>query len=124
MQGGRTIMKPETAARLLVTRREAVRVGFGAAAAALLPASATTLRMMYPIRVPSPDYAFIWAGDELGYFREEGLKLDIQPTAGSVDSVRLTAVGQGDLSVAGCDGVVIGRTQGQNMRCCFVHAQR
>ena len=154
-----------------VTRREAVKLGMGAAAAALLaacapaaqpsptaapkpaapapapagspeaapaaqpaaaspaaapaaPASVTTLRMMYPIRVPSPDYAFIWAGDELGYFREEGLKLDIQPTAGSVDSVRLTAVGQGDLSVAGCDGVVIGRTQGQNMRCCFVHAQR
>src|SRR5205814_3991073 len=51
-------------------------------------------------------------------------KLDIQPTGGSVDSVRLTAVGQGDLSVAGCDGMVIARTQGQNMRCGFVHAQK
>ena len=38
--------------------------------------------------------------------------------------MRLTAVGQGDLSVAGCDGLVIARTQGQKLKCCFVHAQQ
>src|SRR5665213_982951 len=106
----------------------AASLGFAAAIALPLPIRAqsplTEVTLLFPRLAPGSDYSFLWAADALGYFREEGLKVNVQPTGGSPEVARLVAAGQGDIGIAGAEAIIVGAGKGLPIRDVFCIQQR
>jgi NitT/TauT family transport system substrate-binding protein len=81
----------------------------------------TKITVLFPQQAPSPDWPHLWVADEMGYYREENLEVEIQPTQGSVDSVRLLSVSRGDISLAGSDALLITAAQGAPVKAVYTH---
>lgn len=111
-------------------RRDFIAGALGAAAALALPASVraqnplTDVTVLFPRLAPGADYSFLWAADALGYFRDEGLKVSVQPTGGSPDVARLIAAGQGDIGIAGAEATIVAASKGLPIRDVFCIQQR
>jgi len=81
-----------------------VAVVLGAAAT---PAEAQLKRVKYTTDFGYPGrYAFLWVAIEKGYFREEGIELEIFPGKGSGDAIKQVAAGVVDIGF-GDAGVVM-----------------
>ena len=92
-----------------------------------LPASAqslTEITCLFPRLTPGADYSFLWGADALGFFRDEGLKVTIQPTGGSPEVARLVAAGQGDIGIAGSEATIMSAAKGLPVRDVFCIQQK
>jgi NitT/TauT family transport system substrate-binding protein len=110
-------------------RRGFIAGALGVAAALALPAAVraqalTEVTVLFPRLAPGSDYSFLWAADALGYFREEGLKVAVQPTGGSPDVARLIAAGQGDIGISGAEAIIVAASKGLPLRDVFCIQQR
>jgi NitT/TauT family transport system substrate-binding protein len=113
-----------------VRRREFIAGSLGAAAALALPrpsaaqGALTDVTVLFPRLAPGSDYSFLWAADALGYFRDEGLKVSVQPTGGSPDVARLIAAGQGDIGISGAEAIIVAASKGLPIRDVFCIQQQ
>ncbi len=111
-------------------RHDFIAASLGLAAAITFPApiraqsSLTEITVLFPRLAPGPDYSFLWAAKALGYFRAEGLKVNVQPTGGSSAVARLIAAGQGDIGIAGAEAIIVGAGKGLPIRDVFCIHQR
>lgn len=83
-------------------------LALAAASVSLGGATAQTLekfRFAYSSNVPGADSTFLFAGKELGFFKEEGIDLEIQPSQGIVASTSLVASGAVDVSSGGLEAL-------------------
>lgn len=87
-------------------------------------AELTDITVLFARLTPGPDYSFLWAADALGYFREEGLNVKIQPTKGSPEVARLLAAGQGDFGIPGAEATIISVSKGLPIKDVFCIQQR
>lgn len=101
-----------------VSRRKAVTLAASSIAAAALGRSAwaqsgqlqkATLRLNY---VPNAEHAPYYLGLKKGFYKEQGVDLQILPGTGSNDTVRLVGAGNDMFGVAVADAVVTGRGRG------------
>ncbi len=60
---------------------------------------------------PNTNHVGVFVADELGYFAEEGIEIDILPY-GSTPTAQLVSAGEADFGIAGQAGVQMGRTSG------------
>jgi NitT/TauT family transport system substrate-binding protein len=84
----------------------------------------TDVTVLFARLAPGPDYSFLWAAQALGYFRQEGLNVTIQPTAGSPEVTRLVAAGQGDIGLPGAEATIMGVSKGLPLKDVFCIQQR
>jgi NitT/TauT family transport system substrate-binding protein len=61
---------------------------------------------------PNAEHAPYYLGQQLGYYAEEGIELEILPGTGSGNAVRLVGTGDSPFGVAIADALVLGRAQG------------
>jgi NitT/TauT family transport system substrate-binding protein len=103
---------------LVVSRRKAVTLAASSIAVAALGGSAwaqsgqlqkATLRLNY---VPNAEHAPYYLGLKKGFYKEQGVDLQILPGTGSNDTVRLVGAGNDMFGVAVADAVVTGRSRG------------
>jgi NitT/TauT family transport system substrate-binding protein len=101
-----------------VSRRKAVVLAASSIAAATLPRAGwaqseqlrkATLRLNY---VPNAEHAPYYLGLKKGFYKEQGVDLQILPGTGSNDTVRLVGAGNDMFGVAVADAVVTGRGRG------------
>lgn len=72
-----------------------------------------TLRMSW---MPYTDDAFFLIGQEKGFYKEEGIELEILPSDGSSTCVKIIASGENDFGYASADTVLIGRIKGMPLK--------
>jgi NitT/TauT family transport system substrate-binding protein len=61
---------------------------------------------------PNAEHAPYYLGQQLGYYAEEGIELEILPGTGSGNAVTLVGTGDSPFGVAIADALVLGRAQG------------
>ena len=88
------------------------------------PAKLSDVTVLFARLAPGPDYSFLWAAKALGYFEQEGLNVQIQPTAGSPEVTRLVAAGQGDIGLPGAEATIMGVSKGLPLKDVFCMQQR
>jgi len=88
----------------------------GLAIVAVLPARAedinvdkVTLRMSW---FPYADYAMYMIGIKKGFYRQEGIEVDVQPTKGSSLTTQLIGNREAEFASASADAALIARTKG------------
>jgi NitT/TauT family transport system substrate-binding protein len=60
----------------------------------------------------------------LGYFKDEGLKLEYQTSQGGTQVVQLLSAGKADVGLAAVPGVILGRQQGINIVASYNYLRR
>jgi NitT/TauT family transport system substrate-binding protein len=80
--------------------------------------------LAYSSSVPGSDSTFLFAGKQLGFFRDEGIDLEIQTTAGTVAASGFVASGAMDLALGGLEGVPGHVIQGVPIKAVYVYAHR
>src|SRR4051794_23477476 len=60
---------------------------------------------------PNAVHSFLYVADEKGYFKEEGIDLDIQFPANPTDPINLAASGQVTLGITYQPDVIVARTE-------------
>jgi NitT/TauT family transport system substrate-binding protein len=98
--------------RFLLGSGAALALSAGPRIVRAAPAKLTDVTVLFARLTPGPDYSFLWAADALGYFREEGLNVTVQPTNGSPEVARLVAAGQGDFGLPGAEATIISVSKG------------
>lgn len=61
---------------------------------------------------PNAVHSFLFAAEEQGYFKEEGLKVKLQTPADTNDALKLVATGKADLAISYQMQVAISRSEG------------
>lgn len=72
-----------------------------------------TLRMSW---IPATDDAFFLIGQEKGFYKKEGIELEILHSDGSSTCVKIIASGANDFGYASADTVLIGRIKGMPLK--------
>ncbi|KYH29592.1 MULTISPECIES: ABC transporter substrate-binding protein [Clostridium] len=62
---------------------------------------------------PNAVHAFLYAAEDQGYFKEEGLKVNLITPAGTEDGIKLVATGKADLAISYPKQVILSR--GENI---------
>lgn len=73
------------------------------------------LRLAINNPVLEPGIAFLWIGQALGYFEEEGLTVEIAPSQGAAEATQWVAAGRVDLAVPQGSAMVNAAAQGQDL---------
>jgi NitT/TauT family transport system substrate-binding protein len=104
-----------------VPRARALLVALGLSAAALASAGAAQARMDAPAQQPLAKIvygtgfgvlgrdAFVHVASRLGYYRAEGIEVEIVPGAGTVDTMRQLVSGRRDIGFGDVNAVVLTR---------------
>jgi NitT/TauT family transport system substrate-binding protein len=110
---------------MALTRRQfglsAIALGSIAACGSSMAQPVEKLRIAYANGVPSSDTTFIFAAKQLGFFKEQGLDVEIQTTAGTVAAAGLVASGAMDLAIGGLEPVPGYVAKGVPMKAVYVH---
>lgn len=67
-----------------------------------------------------PNHAFMTLAKHLGYYTEEGLDVELLGINGSNESVKLVASGQLDIAYAGAIPMILGRSQGMDLKAVYM----
>jgi NitT/TauT family transport system substrate-binding protein len=95
-------------------------VTFGA-----VPASAQT-KVTYLLTAPAPDVAQAPHSSvpaALGFWKESGLDVEVQPTSGSSGAVQLVIAGTADCTMATIEPLIIGRQKGAKIVAVYNHVR-
>ena len=118
---------------LHVSQRAAMLGGLAAVAPPLLAGCGSStssgkqlkeITMLFARQAPDSDYAPLFAPVTLGYFAQEGLKVNFQYTSGSPEVVKLLNAGQGDVGMPGADATMIARVAGADIQDYFTSDQK
>ncbi len=82
------------------------------------------LILAYSSTVPGSDSTFLFAGKQLGFFKEQGVDLDIQTTGGTVGASGFIASGVMEVALGGLEAMPGYVLQGVPMRAVYVYANR
>ena len=66
--------------------------------------------------IPSGNHFGVFAAKERGFFRDADVDVDIQRGYGSGDTLKRVAIGTADIGIADAASVIIGRTNGLNVK--------
>lgn len=93
--------------RVLATLATSIRLSAGLA---LVPAHAQTPRKLTLVLdlLPNGEYAAFFLALDKGWYREEGLDVEILRGSGGLDTVKRIAAGQGDVGIADFSTIVAG----------------
>lgn len=90
-----------------------------------LPAAAKT-KVTYLLTAPNPDVAQAPHSSvpaALGFWKEAGLEVDVQPTSGSSGAVQLVIAGTADCTMATVEPLIIGRQKGAKIVAVYNHVR-
>jgi NitT/TauT family transport system substrate-binding protein len=102
-----------------MTRRNFVRNGAAAAAAATFPrpAIAQPIKLRYTLSwLPTGQYAFIYSARQLGYFKKRGIELEISRGYGSMAAIQAVASGQFEMGGAQTGANLLSIMKGLDLR--------
>lgn len=80
--------------------------------------------LAYSSNVPGSDSTFLFAGKQLGFFKDEGIDLEIQSTGGTVASAGLIASGAMDIALGGLEAMPGYVEKGVPMKAVYVYTYR
>lgn len=83
-----------------------------------------TVRLAYSSTAPGSDSAFLFAGKQLGFFKDQGIDLDIQSTGGTVASAGFIASGAMDIALGGLEAMPGYVEKGVPMKAIYVYSYR
>lgn len=101
-------------------------------AALLVPAWAGTasaqglqkLTLAYSVPVPGSDSTFLFAGKQLGFFKDHGIDLEINPTQGTVAATGFIVSGAADIGLGGIEAAPGYVLQGVPIKVIYVYTYR
>lgn len=82
------------------------------------------LRLAYASNVPGPDSVFLFAGKQLGFFKDEGIDLEIQIAGGTTAAAAFVASGTSDVALGGLEAMPGYLERGVAMKAIYVYAYR
>ena len=82
------------------------------------------LRMVYSSNTPGSDSTFLFAGKQLGFFKDEGIDLQIDLAAGNTAAMAVLAAGRADVSIGGPEPIVNYASKGVGMKSIYVYAHQ
>jgi NitT/TauT family transport system substrate-binding protein len=82
------------------------------------------LLLAYASPVPGSDSTFLFAGKQLGFFKEQGVDLEIQTTPGTVAASGFIASGAMDVALGGLEALPGYVLQNVPMKAVYVYANR
>jgi NitT/TauT family transport system substrate-binding protein len=95
----------------------------------MLPAPAGTqelqkLKLAYASVAPGSDSTFLFAGKQLGFFKDQGIDLDIQNGGGAVGATSLVASGASDLALGAVEAMPGQILRGAPMKAIYMYSYR
>lgn len=84
----------------------------------------TKLRIAYASVAPGSDSTFLFAGQQLGYFKEQGIDLDIQISGGAVAAAGFVASGAADLGLGALEPLPGYVQKGVPMKAVYLYSYR
>src|SRR5512132_2303563 len=82
------------------------------------------LLLAYSSPVPGSDSTFLFAGKQLGFFKDQGVDLEIQTTGGTVAAAGFIASGAMEVALGGLEAVPGYVLQNVPMKTVYVYANR
>jgi NitT/TauT family transport system substrate-binding protein len=82
------------------------------------------LLLAYSSPVPGSDSTFLFAGQQLGFFKEQGVDVEIQTTPGTVAASAFIASGAMDIALGGLEALPGYVVQNVPMKAVYVYANR
>ncbi len=77
--------------------------------------AAVRVRAVFAQPVPLPAYSFLYLGNYLGFFKEEGLEVELNWAKGSVVGVQQLVSGQADFFIGAFDSVLAAAARGEDL---------
>jgi NitT/TauT family transport system substrate-binding protein len=96
-------------------------------ALAMSPATAQELqklKLAYASVAPGSDSTFLFAGKQLGFFKDQGIDLDIQNSGGAVGATSLVASGASDLALGAVEAMPGQIMRGAPMKAIYMYSYR
>src|SRR5688500_12599482 len=97
-----------------LVRRIATVVGFAAASLAAAPALAQTKVDFILNWVPGGDHAPFYYAKKMGWYKDAGIDLNIEPGRGSAPAVQKVGAGANQMGIADLANALVGRSKGAN----------
>ena len=95
-------------------RRLATLVGLAAATLTAVPALAQTKVDFILNWVPGGDHAPFYYGKKMGWYKDAGIDLNIEPGRGSAPAVQKVGAGANQMGIADLANALVGRSKGAN----------
>jgi NitT/TauT family transport system substrate-binding protein len=108
-------------------RCSAIAAAAVTAALAMSPATAQELqklKLAYASVAPGSDSTFLFAGKQLGFFKDQGIDLDIQNGGGAVGATSLVASGASDLALGAVEAMPGQIMRGAPMKAIYMYSYR
>ena len=97
-----------------LVRRIALAAGFAAAGLSAMPAMAQQKLDLILNWVPGGDHAPFYYAKKMGWYKDAGIDLNIEPGRGSAPAVQKVGAGANQIGIADMANALVGRSKGAN----------